>query len=66
MLLVFFVNFEYVKVVTVLLGVYSKATGEPIIGVVNQPFHTKSPEQQWTGQIYWGLCYQGRRKIKNV
>lgn len=49
------------QVVTVLLGVYSKATGEPIIGVVNQPFHTKSPQQQWTGQIYWGLCYQGTR-----
>lgn len=49
------------QVVTVLVGVYCKDTGEPIVGVVNQPFHTRSSEDIWSGQIYWGLCYKGAR-----
>jgi hypothetical protein len=35
------------SVVTVLIGVYSRTTGEPIIGVVNQPFAEYDQEKQW-------------------
>jgi len=48
------------QVVTVLLGVYSKHTGEPILGVVNQPFHNKTGEH-WQGNIHWGVAYMGHR-----
>lgn len=27
----------------VLIGVYLRSTGEPIMGVINQPFHHKDP-----------------------
>lgn len=31
--------------VTVLIGAYVKSTGLPILGVVNQPFHTYQDSQ---------------------
>ncbi len=34
------------QVVTVLIGVYDRATGTPIIGVVNQPFARFDQEKQ--------------------
>merc|ERR1711892_295400 len=45
------------KVVTVLIGVFSKTTGLPILGVVNQPFSTKA---SWT--VHWG-CNIGDSKL---
>lgn len=27
----------------VLIGVYLRSTGEPVMGVINQPFHNKDP-----------------------
>ncbi|MFT7807980.1 inositol polyphosphate 1-phosphatase [Arapaima gigas] len=42
--------------VTVLIGVYDLRTGEPLMGVVNQPFATLDPEtHKWRGKYYWGI-----------
>ncbi|GAB6027877.1 3'(2'), 5'-bisphosphate nucleotidase 1 [Chamberlinius hualienensis] len=44
--------------VTVLIGVYDKFTGQPFIGVVNQPFHQFHPASGlWTGRCEWGVNY---------
>ncbi|PAA59834.1 hypothetical protein BOX15_Mlig031321g3, partial [Macrostomum lignano] len=42
--------------VTVLIGVYEKATGLPIIGVINQPFFQTTDGKAWTGRMVWGAC----------
>ena len=47
------------KVVTVLIGAFSLSTGQPQVGVVNQPF-TAGP-----ASIYWGLNLQDL-KLSNV
>ncbi|XP_036388240.1 inositol polyphosphate 1-phosphatase isoform X2 [Megalops cyprinoides] len=40
----------------VLIGIYHRATGEPIMGVINQPFaHRESSDQRWRGQHFWGV-----------
>ncbi|XP_062842778.1 inositol polyphosphate 1-phosphatase [Trichomycterus rosablanca] len=42
----------------VLIGVYLRATGEPVMGVVNQPFTRKdSSGKGWTGRYFWGVSY---------
>ncbi|XP_045765794.1 inositol polyphosphate 1-phosphatase [Maniola jurtina] len=38
--------------VTVLIGAYLRSTGEPVIGVINQPFYNNGK-----GHIVWGLHY---------
>uniref|UniRef100_A0AAZ3NRL1 Uncharacterized protein n=1 Tax=Oncorhynchus tshawytscha TaxID=74940 RepID=A0AAZ3NRL1_ONCTS len=38
----------------VLIGVYLRATGEPVIGVINQPFNHKDPTG-WKGKHFWGV-----------
>ena len=42
-------------VVTILIGVFSRATGQVLAGVVNQPFVTLGDEGVWTGKIHWGF-----------
>eukprot|EP00094_Tigriopus_californicus_P002937 TCALIF_02831-PA protein Name:"Similar to Inpp1 Inositol polyphosphate 1-phosphatase (Mus musculus)" AED:0.09 eAED:0.09 QI:155/0.8/0.83/1/0.8/0.83/6/117/386 len=50
------------QVVTVLIGVYDRHTGEPVIGIVHQPFAEHNEEtNSWRGQVYWGVNYQGER-----
>ncbi|XP_061583436.1 inositol polyphosphate 1-phosphatase [Cololabis saira] len=40
----------------VLIGVYLRSTGEPVMGVINQPFNHKSPTGGgWSGKHYWGV-----------
>ncbi|KAG9353453.1 hypothetical protein JZ751_018049 [Albula glossodonta] len=40
----------------VLIGAYLRTTGEPVIGVINQPFSSKNPSGQgWTGRHFWGV-----------
>ncbi|KAG7477425.1 hypothetical protein MATL_G00069550 [Megalops atlanticus] len=40
----------------VLIGAYHRATGEPVMGVINQPFaHRDSSDQRWRGQHFWGV-----------
>ncbi|KAM9814166.1 inositol polyphosphate 1-phosphatase [Neosynchiropus ocellatus] len=44
----------------VLIGVYLRSTGEPVIGVVNQPFNSKDlVSGRWRGKHYWGVSYGG-------
>ncbi|GJQ74680.1 hypothetical protein Trydic_g21532 [Trypoxylus dichotomus] len=38
---------------TVLIGVYDKSTGKPVMGVINQPFY-ENVEGKWRGKCYWG------------
>jgi len=44
-------------VVTILIGVFSRTTGQVVAGVVNQPFVNRGEEEEgvWTGQIHWGF-----------
>ncbi|XP_077386603.1 inositol polyphosphate 1-phosphatase [Festucalex cinctus] len=40
----------------VLIGVYLRSTGEPVMGVINQPFHHKDPAGgRWRGKLFWGV-----------
>ncbi|XP_011313676.1 inositol polyphosphate 1-phosphatase [Fopius arisanus] len=41
------------RCVTVLIGAYSRSSGDPILGVINQPFYT-CEDSQWKGHCYWG------------
>ncbi|XP_076861165.1 inositol polyphosphate 1-phosphatase [Brachyhypopomus gauderio] len=44
----------------VLIGVYLRATGEPVMGVINQPFNQKdSTGKGWKGKHFWGVSYGG-------
>ncbi|XP_054472905.1 inositol polyphosphate 1-phosphatase [Anoplopoma fimbria] len=40
----------------VLIGVYLRSTGEPVMGVINQPFNYKDPAGgRWKGKHFWGV-----------
>ncbi|XP_069012574.1 inositol polyphosphate 1-phosphatase [Embiotoca jacksoni] len=40
----------------VLIGVYLRSTGEPVMGVINQPFNHKDPAgRSWRGKHFWGV-----------
>ncbi|XP_034535725.1 inositol polyphosphate 1-phosphatase [Notolabrus celidotus] len=42
----------------VLIGVYLRNTGEPVMGVINQPFNHKDPAGGgWRGKYFWGVSY---------
>ncbi|XP_056130603.1 inositol polyphosphate 1-phosphatase [Lampris incognitus] len=42
----------------VLIGVYHRNTGEPVMGVINQPFNYKDPAGGgWRGKQFWGVSY---------
>ncbi|XP_047528695.1 inositol polyphosphate 1-phosphatase [Vanessa atalanta] len=43
--------------VTVLIGAYLKSTGEPVIGIINQPFY-----ENGKGRIIWGFNYGNVRE----
>ncbi|RZF48824.1 hypothetical protein LSTR_LSTR003204 [Laodelphax striatellus] len=43
--------------VTVLIGAFSRESGQPVIGVINQPFHTAPDGSEWIGDVIWGLKY---------
>ncbi|XP_001358702.3 inositol polyphosphate 1-phosphatase [Drosophila pseudoobscura] len=42
--------------VTVLIGVYERDTGIPVIGVVAQPFGNKLDEHVYSSSMFWGIC----------
>uniref|UniRef100_UPI00398EB6EE inositol polyphosphate 1-phosphatase-like n=1 Tax=Pristiophorus japonicus TaxID=55135 RepID=UPI00398EB6EE len=45
--------------VTILIGVYNRSSGLPIMGVINQPFATRDPDSlRWSGQYFWGISYK--------
>lgn len=40
----------------VLIGAYLRTTGEPVMGVINQPFNHKDPAGGgWRGKHFWGV-----------
>lgn len=42
----------------VLIGVYLRSTGEPVMGVINQPFNHKDPSNGgWRGKHFWGVSF---------
>lgn len=42
----------------VLIGVYLRSTGEPVMGVINQPFNHKDPAGGgWRGKHFWGVSF---------
>lgn len=42
--------------VTVLIGAFCMRTGQPLIGVINQPFWKYNAEKEkWNGRFFWGL-----------
>ncbi|KAB7499176.1 Inositol polyphosphate 1-phosphatase [Armadillidium nasatum] len=46
--------------VTVLVGVFDRISGQPVAGVINQPFAEKestSSDVSWKSRIYWGINY---------
>lgn len=42
----------------VLIGVYLRSSGEPVMGVINQPFSHKDASG-WRGQHFWGVSCSG-------
>ncbi|EDW68366.1 inositol polyphosphate 1-phosphatase [Drosophila virilis] len=42
--------------VTVLIGVYERDSGTPVIGIVSQPFGHKLDERVYSSSLYWGVC----------
>jgi inositol polyphosphate 1-phosphatase len=54
------VHSEGLRCVTVLIGMYDRATGQPIFGCINQPFvQLDTDSQRWTGRYVWGISYNG-------
>ena len=45
--------------VTVLIGVYDLSTGQPVVGVVNQPFNRQDSDGKWSGRMVWGVAMNG-------
>ncbi|XP_072308646.1 inositol polyphosphate 1-phosphatase [Eucyclogobius newberryi] len=44
----------------VLIGVYLRSSGEPVMGVINQPFNHRAPDGSgWRGQHFWGVSCDG-------
>nr|CAD7585916.1 unnamed protein product [Timema genevievae] len=46
------------RCVTVLIGVFDRNTGTPVIGVINQPFY-RQDTNMWHGRCLWGVSYNG-------
>ncbi|KAH8417859.1 hypothetical protein KR222_007324, partial [Zaprionus bogoriensis] len=42
--------------VTVLIGVYERDSGVPVIGVVAQPFANRLEERVYSSAMFWGVC----------
>ncbi|KAH3719090.1 inositol polyphosphate 1-phosphatase-like [Dreissena polymorpha] len=51
---------EGLQCVAVLIGVYLKSSGLPIMGVINQPF-CRVVNDSWIGSTTWGVCFRDVR-----
>lgn len=51
--------------VTVLIGVYDKDSGDPLMGVINQPFHKKIEDNSYESKVFWGVSI-GDLKANNI
>ncbi|XP_059812336.1 inositol polyphosphate 1-phosphatase [Hypanus sabinus] len=45
------------KSAAVLIGVFDRNSGQPIMGVINVPFNEADPNLRWRGKYYWGISY---------
>ncbi|CAL1536353.1 unnamed protein product [Lymnaea stagnalis] len=46
--------------VAILIGMFEKSSGKPILGVAVQPFAEFNEEtNNWSSQTVWGVCYKG-------
>ncbi|XP_077779917.1 inositol polyphosphate 1-phosphatase isoform X1 [Podarcis muralis] len=46
----------------VLIGVYNRHSGEPVLGIINEPFFKeKLPARRWQSKYHWGISYGGTR-----
>ncbi|XP_011409442.2 PREDICTED: inositol polyphosphate 1-phosphatase-like, partial [Amphimedon queenslandica] len=50
---------QSIHCVTTLVGVFDRITGKPLIGVINQPFHSTESEGVWCGWSLWGISEEG-------
>ncbi|XP_038642450.1 inositol polyphosphate 1-phosphatase isoform X1 [Scyliorhinus canicula] len=46
------------KSAAVLIGVFDRNSGQPIMGVINIPFNEMDPILRWQGKYYWGISYK--------
>lgn len=53
------------KCATVLIGAYNKSTGEPFLGVINQPFAIET-DGTYKSQIFYGISLNNGHKYTNV
>lgn len=49
---------DSLQCVTVIIGVFDRSTGEPIVGVINQPFFDCRGATCWAGKCIWGVAYE--------
>ncbi|XP_072041881.1 inositol polyphosphate 1-phosphatase-like [Amphiura filiformis] len=50
----------------VLIGVFDRATGQPLMGLINQPFAKyNKQDNSWAGQSLWGISYKNTN-INNI
>jgi inositol polyphosphate 1-phosphatase len=42
------------RVALVLVGLFDRTTGAPVLGVVHQPFHRRTHGGTWRGRVLWG------------
>jgi len=57
------------QVVTVLIGVYDRTSGIPLIGVVNQPFYgykKLNDKIEYTGRTLWGVALESGFRATNA
>ncbi|NXU53531.1 INPP phosphatase, partial [Turnix velox] len=46
----------------VLIGVYERTSGCPVMGVINEPFYQRDPQtHRWRGRYHWGVAYGDTR-----
>ncbi|XP_044277856.1 inositol polyphosphate 1-phosphatase [Varanus komodoensis] len=44
----------------VLIGAYSRQSGEPVLGIINEPFFQEAlPAHGWQSKYHWGISYRG-------
>lgn len=44
----------------VLIGVYDRHTGEPVLGIINEPFFKEELQaSRWQSKYHWGISYRG-------
>ncbi|KAF0291741.1 Inositol polyphosphate 1-phosphatase [Amphibalanus amphitrite] len=51
--------------VTVLVGVFRRSSGRPVMGVVTQPFGNQNSDGTWSSAQYWGVCH-GDLRLSNL